>query len=482
MRKKLFFTFLIMLFPLLVNAKEVTSFEEVKTNNVANQRLEFTGSTLKLTEDINLVAYLDIKANTTLDLNGYTLTLGDHGNNYAVAVFDTLTINGDGTVKVIGNFGVTTSVSGSPKIVINGGTFNQVGDYYMFGITNGELVINDGTFTAPYCVANSLGKATMAAYPSVGEISSKITIKGGTFSTNEGEDAPIMNSDIVIIDGGAFTSSGEGGMAVYTDPTGETTINKGTFSTTGADASTIYNEGTTTIYDGVFESTGDALVNDTGSNQDAKIILIGGNYTDSENYVAPFVDDQSVHYTDASGNSQVILRDNLVQKAFVSAITIGEQELALVNNAKSQDFELGNSYDVQLWLVNPTDNAKIEQVRETTKEVDVTLDVSSLPKVSEGLTREFEVVRLHEGSAEVLKAKDNGNGTIIVKSNKFSTYTVTYKDSKNTQNREANENNGSSSTTKAANPKTGDAIILFVVMMVLGLTGVVVTTKKLANR
>ena len=53
---------------------------------------------MKLTEDITLKAFLDIKANTTLDLNGHTLTLPDTGNNYALTVFNSLTINGDGKV------------------------------------------------------------------------------------------------------------------------------------------------------------------------------------------------------------------------------------------------------------------------------------------------------------------------------------------------------------------------------------------------
>ncbi len=479
MKKKLLFLLLIMLFPIMANAKTVTvtSFDEVKANNVQGDHLEFTGSTLKLTEDITLKAFLDIKANTTLDLNGHTLTLPDTGNNYALTVFNSLTINGDGKVTVTGNFGITTTISTTPKITINGGTFEQIGDYYMFGITNGELVINDGTFYAPYCVANSLAKATMAEYNIQG-LSSKITINGGTFTTDEGWDAPIMNSDVVVINNGTFTSSGEEGYAVYTDPTGTTTITGGTFTTTGTNGVTVYNEGTTVIEGGSFESSqGNAIENETASNANASLTLVGGSFSDSANSVAPFVDDQSVQYTNTDGDSVVVPKNELVLKSFAVAADASEGDLALIKDAMSEGFTLASTFDVTVWKVNPADNAKVEQLTETDDDVEVTLDVSNLPAVADGYTREFEVVKVHNGEAEAIQAEDNGNGTISCDSSEFSTYAVTYKDSI-TQNRE-DENEA---TPTSGNPKTGDSLLLIILFMMIGLVGSYVTSKKLANR
>ena len=111
--------------------------------------------------------------------------------------------------------------------------------------------------------------------------------------------------------------------------------------------------------------------------------------------------------------------------------------------------------------------------------IEVTLDVSDLPDVPEGMVREFEVIKVHNGVAEGLQADDNGDGTISTLSSEFSTYAVTYRDTDSTQNR---EDDSETVPTTGANPGTGDTILLFVLLMVFGLAGITVTSKKLANR
>lgn len=481
MKKKLLFLLLVMLFPIMASAENisVSSLDEVKANNIQGNHLEFTGSTLTLTENINLVAFLDIKANTTLNLNGHDFRLsGGHveGNQYqyGVTVFgnNTLTINGAGTVTIDDVYGMQTAGSGSPKIVINGGTFTQTGDFYMLAVYAGEIVINDGTFVTPYCVVNN--------FAGVYNLDGKITINGGTFTTDEDYGAPVMNSGTAVIAGGTFTSSGDEGNAVYTDPTGTTTITRGTFTTTGSDSVTIYNEGTTVVENGTFESSnGSAIENDTSGNANASLTLVGGSYSDSVNSVAPFVDNDSTQYTNTAGDAVVVPREVLVLKTFSVVSNVTEEELALINEAMSDGFQLGKTFDVTAWLVNPNDNnAKVEQVTETTEEVEVKLDVSDLPAVEEGLTREFEVVKIHNGVADAVQADDNGDGTISADSSEFSTYAVTYRDIDNTQNREDDDE---MNLTTGTNPKTADTLILLILMMIGGLTGIVVTAKKLAN-
>lgn len=471
MKKKLFFALLVMLFPFMVNAENitVTNFDEVKANNVAGNSLEFTGTTLKLTEDINLVAILKINSNTVLELNGHELKLSGH-SNYGVIVYKQLTIEGDGNVLISDNFGIATSMSGSPKVIVNGGTFNQTGGYYMFGLFDGEMIFNDGTFTAVYCVANNFA----GSYDGV---NGKLTINGGKFNTSEEYGAPIMNSDVLEINDGEFVSAGVEGNAIYTNSDGNTTIKGGTFKTTGSDAATVYNEGTTIVEDGSFESTnGDTLYNEDG----ASLKLVGGSYSDSANSVAPFVDEDSAQYTNSQGDAVVVPRENLVVKTFSVAVDASEADLVLIKQEMSDGFQLGKTFDVTAWLVNPNDNnAKVEQVTETTEEVEVILDVSDLPDVAEGMTREFEVIKIHNGVAEGLQADDNENGTISVESSEFSTYAVTYRDVSNTQNRE--DSDDETTPTTGGNPETGDTILLYILMLMVGLTGIVVTSKKLAK-
>ncbi len=187
---------------------------------------------------------------------------------------------------------------------------------------------------------------------------------------------------------------------------------------------------------------------------------------------------------DNQGKYVVVENDTLSDKLLdpKTLDTVEDTTKTLIGEALEEGFEVAGYYDVDCVKVTE-DGDVVAYVEETDKTMKVTLAIpENLPEVAEGYTREYQIIRLHGREATALETTDNGDGTVSAESDKFSTYAVSYKDTANTQNREADEDNNSSSVTSKSNPKTGDAIILFVVMMVLGLTGVVVTTKKLANR
>ena len=77
------------------------------------------------------------------------------------------------------------------------------------------------------------------------------------------------------------------------------------------------------------------------------------------------------------------------------------------------------------------------------------------------------------------------DGYAIFTTNHFSTYTLAEKSEETNVNGNTNLNNGENNnagndTAKentSSNPKTGDNIILFVVMFVISLLGIAVTTK-----
>ena len=52
-----------------------------------------------------------------------------------------------------------------------------------------------------------------------------------------------------------------------------------------------------------------------------------------------------------------------------------------------------------------------------------------MPKVKSGYVRKYFVIRVHDGKTTVIDdVKDNGNGTVTFKSDKFSTYALAYND------------------------------------------------------
>ncbi len=75
------------------------------------------------------------------------------------------------------------------------------------------------------------------------------------------------------------------------------------------------------------------------------------------------------------------------------------------------------------------------QITDTGTEITITMAIpediqQDIPQVANGFTRTYNVVRVHDGSAEVLPSKQNGN-QLTFRTSKFSTYAVTYVDVKN---------------------------------------------------
>ena len=77
----------------------------------------------------------------------------------------------------------------------------------------------------------------------------------------------------------------------------------------------------------------------------------------------------------------------------------------------------------------------------------ITLTVTipeGLPAVPAGYTRTYKIIRVHNGLAEELETTVSGD-KVSFKSDKFSTYALTYEDTKNTKN-----------------PATGDNISIYI--------------------
>jgi len=108
--------------------------------------------------------------------------------------------------------------------------------------------------------------------------------------------------------------------------------------------------------------------------------------------------------------------------------------------------------------------------------ITITLNIpSNIEEVEDGYVREYSVVRVHDGKAEIIESTfDETVQTLTVNADRFSTYAVTYKDVKqeeatNATGEEANVSEDSISVEEEPrtiyNPKTGDVIACMVALL-----------------
>lgn len=134
-----------------------------------------------------------------------------------------------------------------------------------------------------------------------------------------------------------------------------------------------------------------------------------------------------------------------------------------VNNTINDNingFSILNFYDIN--LIVKIDNVKLaDSIHELDGEIEVNLDindfVSKLPALNSARTREFKVLRIHNGKVDILDATYN-NGILSFKTDRFSDYVVVYKD-----------------TINSSNPKTSDNIIVYMVIGVISIIGLMTT-------
>mgnify|MGYP004510348265 CR=1 FL=1 len=155
------------------------------------------GDTIALTDDIVISSALTIDKELTIDLNGKTVTATE---NFA-------TINSEA------------------KLTIAGGTVES--GRYVFNVKGGEVVVNDGSFTAQETVCALFG-------------GSKLTVNDGTFTSKDNAVVATNGSSAkgceINIDGGVFNANiqtaGYIACGVYVANKDTVRINASTFNIT----------------------------------------------------------------------------------------------------------------------------------------------------------------------------------------------------------------------------------------------------------
>ena len=132
------------------------------------------------------------------------------------------------------------------------------------------------------------------------------------------------------------------------------------------------------------------------------------------------------------------------------------EEDAKAIEEKVKDGKIATYFDIDIVIKTATET--LGTVTSLQDKIELTLDIpENLPAVESGYTRTYKVVRIHDGKVEELETTVSGKKATF-KSDLFSTYALTYEDTKTTKN-----------------PATGDKIGLYFAMLAVSIVGAVVT-------
>ncbi len=107
------------------------------------------------------------------------------------------------------------------------------------------------------------------------------------------------------------------------------------------------------------------------------------------------------------------------------------------------DWKVGQYLDIAMF--KEIDNNRIT-ITETDGKVTIVVNVpDSLRNTASGVTRNFAIVRVHNGQAEILNDLDNSANTITIETDRFSTYAIVYKDTVTGGNNNTGDNNNNDS-------------------------------------
>lgn len=439
MKKKMVLLALAMLVvPFGINAKEITT-DTTLTENVTDGILVKSGS------------------DVTLNLAGYDVT-NNSGDTIKIEKGAKLTITGKGNVTnelddyaVIHNLGTLT---------VKNGTYSRVETvkvtYYVV-LNHGVMTIDGGTFkiSSPD-VGNSASSLIDNGWyhpeQNTDKAMSELTINDGEFLI-ENNNKYIKNDDygIMTINGGTFTMVEPCTAVIGTvgNYSGKEllTVNNGTFNYTG------------TKY-AIWNKVGDAVIN-------------GGTYnlTDANAKVSNIeVSTGKKEYPVLYSDTVIVVEDEdlkeIVEVVNVDETTLPSEEITLIVEKTKDKYTVVGYYDINLYK-GLDENTKVEQLTESTDKVKVTLDIpTTIDELKDGYERTYYVIRVHNGKTEVLETVLSKDGkSLTFETDKFSTYSLTYVDSKN----------------EVKNPQTADNIMIYAIIGLISLAGIVVTFKKLSK-
>ena len=459
-----------------------------------------------------------------LIINGGTFTSKsenpDNGNP-ALMNWYKATINGGSfnSQKIVVANGFLDATYDVGELTINDGTFNGVNGCYIFGLNGGAkadkgfVEINGGTFNGPVQNSDKYTDSTGTYYD--------FKITGGTFNNDvangveEGYSAyktsdgkyvvdvtavMVVNPVIVTVGGSVDVEvTGVDGLEDYLS-----------FSMDDNESATIDGGKVTGVAVGTTEVTV-SLSNGTSVKAPVTVIdpvISPADEDDEENVeVNQLIVDAVNAAIEAEGEELPLgMTEDLIEAVAQAWVNGEEVKTRIVKDGNvmptdeltadvmelvPEGSEMGNIYEVtiEIYKVDASGDEEVLGTVSALKDkakIVLTLN-KNIPEVEEGYERTYSVVRFHATEdPAVLPATDNGDGTITVESDKFSTYVITYVDTLAATNTDTNTNTNTETPAEdttvpaednkqeASNPKTGDIIMSVVAIFAIASVGLVI--------
>lgn len=144
---------------------------------------------------------------------------------------------------------------------------------------------------------------------------------------------------------------------------------------------------------------------------------------------------------DAYANGEAIKVTTTVTAQTVTEEEIEDTDAVSLIVAKAGEDTVAQYLDLKVIMTVETEDGQVTgEVTELGKELTFTIAIpEALQNTEEGVTREFYIIRVHNGVAETLEVTVNEDGTLSFTTDRFSTYALAYTDTVEEQGDENNE-------------------------------------------
>lgn len=149
-----------------------------------------------------------------------------------------------------------------------------------------------------------------------------------------------------------------------------------------------------------------------------------------------------------------------------------DKELIIAN---LNGYSVGEYFDITLWKKVGSSSQK--KVTNTNKPISITV---SIPKELQNSSRQFAILRIHNGSVSILPDRDSAANTVTFVTDKFSTYVLAYKQGNQEQSSAVSVNRQSGVSNLPyydASPEMGDEapILPVAITFITALVGMIIT-------
>ena len=201
--------------------------------------------------------------------------------------------------------------------------------------------------------------------------------------------------------------------------------------------------------------------------------------TNVETEIEISVDENMSNVLENNEKVQSYVEDGIDVETVVEVINITptEEEKKLVEEV-SQDLKIADYFDISLLIKDAANDSVIDRITDLAEKVTFKLTLNDeLKNVPEGFEREYKVIRIHEGKAEILDTTLSEDGNYIeFSTDKFSIYAISYADKEvqQTEQTDTVENEEEKDIVQ-----TGDYIYIAIgAILLVVVANVVYTIKK----